>query len=90
MLDASDEGVAEKLASIDGIETVTETEQKAGCTTWRLQCASDTAPVPAVLNAARAAGWTVHGVVRETPSLETVFRDLMAQHARRKHQEDGQ
>ena len=38
------------------------------------------APTPAIIAAAAKAGWQVHGVARVQPSLETVFRDLMAAH----------
>ena len=80
--DATD-SAAETLSAVEGIESVAATDTKEGETTWRLRCTEGAQPVPAVLAAARDAGWTVHGVFRETPSLETVFRDLMAAHAQR-------
>ena len=35
---------------------------------------------PSIARAALAAEWTVGGITPETPSLEQVFRDLMARH----------
>ncbi len=83
VLDGTATGAEEALAAVEGIDSVAAAEEKGGRTIWRLRCAEGAEPVPAVLNAAREAGWSVHGVFRETPSLETVFRDLMASHAQR-------
>lgn len=76
--DAKD--VPRALAKVDGVESVKRDGGRTGYTTWRAICAKGRDATPAIARAALEAGWTVGGITPETPSLEQVFRDLMARH----------
>lgn len=68
--------VAQVIGAVDGVTAV-----KPGTAPGRYRVHFDgDAPTPAIIAAAAKAGWQVHGVARVQPSLETVFRDLMAEH----------
>ncbi len=72
--------VPRALAKVDGVESVKREGERAGYTTWRAICQKGVDATPAIARAALEAGWTIGGITPETPSLEQVFRDLMARH----------
>ncbi len=80
VLDEGATGVEKTLKRLDGVEHVRKDDAPAGTTRWRIQCAPGTDPSAAIIEAAVGAGWTVRAAGAETPSLENVFRDLMARH----------
>lgn len=75
-------GVRDRLAKVDGITDVTPTRGADGHDHWILTWHGDAPPVPGVLAAAHEAGWTVHAITPEVRTLETVFKELQAQHVR--------
>lgn len=75
-VDPKTKGVSKVVSAVAGVTAV-----KAGTEPGRYRVHFDgDAPTPAIITAAAKAGWQVHGVARVQPSLETVFRDLMADH----------
>lgn len=71
------------LKAVEGVESVVREGERDGFAVWRANCAADAKPAAAVAQAAFEAGWTVGEISPETPSLEQVFRDLMARHVSR-------
>jgi hypothetical protein len=53
----------------------------AGFEAFAVECADGQMPVPAILDAARFAGWTVGAVGPEARTLDSVFQELQEQHA---------
>ncbi len=68
------------LAKVEGVESVKREGERGGYSEWRAICAEGVDATPAIARAALDAGWTIGGITPETPSLEQVFRDLMARH----------
>ena len=82
--------VPRTLAKVDGVESVKRDSARAGYTTWRAICEKGVDATPAIARAALEADWTIGGITPETPSLEQVFRDLMARHVNEARQGDGE
>lgn len=71
------------LKKLDGVAAVQRDDARDGRVFWRLSYTPERTPdTAALVQTAQAAGWTLHEVHTQTPSLETVFRDLMAQRVR--------
>jgi ABC-2 type transport system ATP-binding protein len=69
------------LKGLDGVASAQKDDERDGKARWRVQYAPGHAPdTAALVKAAHGAGWTLHEVHAETPSLENVFRDRMARH----------
>jgi len=68
------------LGKVDGVESVRREGERAGYVTWRAICAEGVDAAPDLARAALDAGWSIGAIAPETPSLEQVFRDLMARH----------
>lgn len=68
-------------ATLKAIDGVTAVKPGADAGQYRVHFTGE-APTPAIVKAAAEAGWQVQGVAQRQPSLETVFRDLMADHVR--------
>ena len=79
--------VKQTLAAIDGIKAVRSDDRRNGQAHYRLECSTEAHPTAAIVQACIDAGWTVHEVAAQRPSLEDVFRDLMADHVQRALQE---
>ena len=75
-VDPKTEGVIKTVRAVAGVTGVTGGAKPGR---YRVHFEGD-APTPTIIAAAAKAGWQVHGVARVQPSLETVFRDLMAAH----------
>lgn len=73
--------VAATLAKVPGVVEVVAEGEADGRSTWSVRWTGAEAPVPGLLAAAAAAGWTVHAAAPETRTLETVFKELQAKHA---------
>ncbi len=78
--EADVEGV---LTPLEGVVSVTRHQESQGRECWRIECEPHTQLVPTISRAAHDAGWSVNEIRQETPSLEQVFRDLMADHVKR-------
>ncbi len=76
-------GVAEKIGALQGIVRVTKEKVIGDQETWRVLSADNTDPTSAIARLALDENWKLGGVAPETPSLEQVFRDLMAEHVAR-------
>jgi ABC-2 type transport system ATP-binding protein len=81
--------VEETLMAIDGVEAVSATPTNNPNSLYRIRCAPGLALAPEVARVAHGAGWSVSEVRAETPSLEQVFRDLMAEHVNRARDEEN-
>jgi hypothetical protein len=68
------------LATVPGVTAVVADGEADGRTAWSVQWTGAEPPVPGLLAAAAAAGWTVHAAAPETRTLETVFKELQAKH----------
>jgi len=79
-------GVEAALRAVKGVVEVRTSDGAAGLDRYRIQVQSP-AIAPAIVKAASAAGWQVSEVSPNTPSLEQVFRDLMADHVARAKRE---
>lgn len=75
---------ARVLGRVDGVVEVTAGEADATKSTWMVRWSGASAPVPAIITAATAAGWTLHAIGPEQRTLETVFKELQAEHIARK------
>ncbi|MCB9525745.1 MAG: ATP-binding cassette domain-containing protein [Myxococcales bacterium] len=82
-LEGEASAVEKTLKKLEGVEHVRRDDAPKGVSRWRIQCAKGSDPSAAIVKAAVDAGWTVRAVGAETPSLENVFRDLMARHVDR-------
>lgn len=80
VLGAGAERVEATLGALDGVVSVTHEAAAGDRETWHVGWAGAEAPVPAIVAAAARAGWTVHAVAPELRTLETVFKELQAQH----------
>lgn len=72
--------VPKVLGKVDGVESVRREGGRDGYATWRAICSAGVDATPALAKAALEAGWSIGGISPEVPSLEQVFRDLMARH----------
>lgn len=76
-------GVEERLRAIDGVEHVASDgpdSANPGFEVWKLACQRGQRIVPAMLETARQAGWTVAAAAMEARTLETVFHELEQAH----------
>lgn len=71
--------VAKQLGAVDGVTEVSA----LGADTWGLRFQGETPPVPAIITACTKAGWTIASVGPEHRTLESVYKELQADHARR-------
>jgi ABC-2 type transport system ATP-binding protein len=76
--DAKD--AARALSKIDGVESVRRVDERDGFVHYRIAATPGAKPIPAIVTASVEQGWTLGEVASERPSLETVFRELMADH----------
>ncbi len=76
------QGVPSALAGVEGITAVTRGVAAGGTVAWHLEWSGAAAPVPGIVEAASKAQWRVHAVGPEQRTLEMVFKDLQAEHAR--------
>ncbi|MEZ4474592.1 MAG: ABC transporter ATP-binding protein [bacterium] len=74
--------VAETLKGVAGVLEVRTADSAGGVDRYRVKVKGPEA-APAIVKAAMGAGWAVSEVAPATPSLEQVFRDLMADHVSR-------
>ena len=81
------EGVEKKVGAVEGIERVDEQVTRDGVAHYRLHCADGCRPANQVAQVALDAGWELTEVAAERPSLEQVFRDLMAAHVSKMRKE---
>lgn len=81
--DAGTDDVVATLNALDNVEEVLDTATERGRTVYRLKCTPGAEMAAQISKAAYDAGWTISEVRTETPSLEQVFRDLMADHVNR-------
>lgn len=68
-------------ATLKAIAGVTAVKPGATAGHYRIHFEGEP-PTPAIVKAAADADWQVRGIAQSQPSLETVFRDLMAEHVR--------
>lgn len=81
VLSAGAAKVEPTLKGLEGVVSAHKDDERDGKARWRVQYAAGQTPdTAALVKAAHAAGWTLHEVHAETPSLENVFRDRMARH----------
>jgi ABC-2 type transport system ATP-binding protein len=80
VVDAGAQDVMKRLGAVDGVTEVTPLPAEEGGDAWAIRWFGDKAPVPAILAAAGAAGWTVRAIAPESRTLETVFKELQARH----------
>lgn len=76
--------VARRLGAIDGVGSVTargSDPRNRRFNTWAVQCAPGSSPVSAIIDAARAAGFTIGAVAPESRTLESVFEELQSRRA---------
>lgn len=71
--------VSKLLGGIDGVTDVTQLAQDA----WGLRFSGETPPVAAIIAACTKAGWTIASVGPEHRTLESVYKELQDEHARR-------
>lgn len=76
-------GVPEVLGRLDGVADARKTSSQGPTDTWSITCVADARPIPAILSAGVAAGWTIHAIAPETRTLHDVFESLQARHAGR-------
>ncbi|MCB9537740.1 MAG: ATP-binding cassette domain-containing protein [Myxococcales bacterium] len=76
--DAKD--AAGALAEVEGVSDVRRAGEKDGYQRYTVKVAAGARPEPAIAKLAVEKGWTLGEVARATPSLESVFRELMAAH----------
>lgn len=85
-VNAKASGVPDKLVKVPGVASVRRRgpdPDTDGFDIWTLECNSATdRPTPKIIETCVEAGWTLASARAETPSLETVFRDLMEQNAK--------
>lgn len=80
--------VQEALAAVEGVESVSETPTNNGKHLYRVRCAPGLDLAARIAQTAHESGWAVSEVRAEVPSLEQVFRDLMAEHVNRARSEE--
>jgi ABC-2 type transport system ATP-binding protein len=76
--------VESRLARVPGVRAVTARgpdPRDRSFSVWALACDPGSPPVPAILDAARAAGFTVGAVGPESRTLESVFEELQSRRA---------
>lgn len=77
-VEASADGVAELLRSVDGVSAVEKTGEAAGFARWRVSSSAADDLCPALFNALRGTTWKIGELRPEPKTLERVFRDLAA------------
>lgn len=75
--------VPNKLADVAGVTTVRKLGTELGHDAYSVDFSGDTPPVPGIIAAATAAGWTIGSVAPEHRTLESVFEELQRAHAAR-------
>ena len=78
-----DKDVVKTLEKVAGVARVELAGVDDGFQRFRVVCEAGKRPAPELVKAASKAGFTVGEVSPERPSLESVFRDLMAEHVSR-------
>jgi ABC-2 type transport system ATP-binding protein len=82
-LESDSARVEERLRAISGVEHVASDgpdSANPGFELWKLACQRGQRIVPAMLETARQAGWTVAAAAMEARTLETVFHELEQAH----------
>ena len=75
-IEATADGVKEKLAAIDGVTAVEPAGEAAGFRRWRVTSSSPGDVCPALFDALRMTTWKIGELRPEPKTLERVFRDL--------------
>ena len=88
VVEARGEGVAERLASLEGVGS-SEAQEVEGRTRVVLHADGDGELRPTIFELARRQGWTLWELHRERASLEQLFRELTAGSAGDAGAEDG-
>lgn len=83
VVDATDEQVVQTLSDLSHVEEILDSTTVRGRTVYRIRCTPGTEMAAEISKAAHSAGWVISEVRTETPSLEQIFRDLMAEHVSR-------
>lgn len=72
------------LGGVDGITSIAAVKHDdAAIDAYAIRWHGDTPPVPGILAVAGSKGWTVHAVAPEQRTLETVIKELQADHIAR-------
>jgi ABC-2 type transport system ATP-binding protein len=92
-VDAADAGaVSARLSSLDGVESVRglgDDADNPGFHAFEIGCRAGANPVPALVEAAHAAGWRVAAAAPHRDTLETVFARLHEEQAAARAAEDA-
>lgn len=77
-------GVEAGLSQVTGVRSVTSRgadPRDRSFAVWAVACDSSSPPVGGIIDAARAAGWTIGAVAPESRTLESVFQELQSRRA---------
>jgi ABC-2 type transport system ATP-binding protein len=76
--------VVRTLGGLKGVVEVVALPPEDGNDAWAVRHEGDAAPVPAIVEAATKAGWTIASVAPDRRTLQTVFEELQQQHIARR------
>ena len=88
-IETSATDIEDKLKGLPGVVRVDQDTSAGSDGLWRIHCEKDADPTPAIARLALDEDWKLGGVAPIIPSLEQVFRDLMAEHVARAQGGDG-
>lgn len=79
----TDDEVSNRVRSIEGVRKLTRIGTTNGYTEWTFEAEKNADPIPEIVKIGASAGWSFRGVGREHRTLETVFKQLQADHVNR-------
>jgi ABC-2 type transport system ATP-binding protein len=80
VLDAGTTDVVDALQAVSGVAHVTAGGRDSHGDVYTLAWEGEVAPVPELIRLAADTGWTIRSIAPEQRTLETVFKELQAQH----------